>query len=824
MGQEQITTQGSAGTTVYVLADNLGSVRDVVNTSSTVVDHIVYNSFGQVAYESNTAIAHWAGFAGYHTDANTGLDYNDHRWYDPLVGRWISEDPLGFGGGDANVSRYVGNGSTNAVDSSGLAWGWPSWDDYVHYFNHPFEMDTDLQIALVVSLGVTIVAGSMIAGVVAVSGVVAAAPHVAAAYAYGSTYAAAFYILHPVAVSTTAWAAFGAGMAGANGGGPWDIGLSAVAGGMGGYMGSAGMGGGGTGGNGSQTNCFVAGTQVVIGGGQLGAIGEVSARPEPLPELPASDAETWNRWLWSLVVVGVGIAGYRAGRLRRRRDEDVAAELVATEALFHELEEDDMLREGTGDRLQGTDAEGTYMAPDQTIDELCDALFHADVGQVSNLPYPVEWAPHSSSVGWSPSAKPLSRVLSKDAVAIAPGPVRKQFAPVSRRQPTPFRSRPVPRSRNRLGIVWLAASVLFAGWLGFGTIGHDSAPPKPAAPGPQLVAAAASALPAAAPRTKNIEDIRVGDRVVAGNPTDELDLSLGSDEPDAANWRKLVLRAPKADGSWSDIELLRPTWWIEQETRRVAGRVWISVPDCGIDADAELLDVQPCPPIANGSGRVVTGRFAHSSAEVIDLHVEGLDAPIGTTANHRFWCENRHAFVPAAELQVGDELWSLRAAADVLAVNARARSERVYNLEIQFEHVYRVTRDGLLVHNAGLCPSAPGVPNFYVSSNGTVYPVPAIQAGTPVYRLWGGTSGPMSPYWSPYNPASVPNYPGAAGLPPGNTGQFVSTGVITNPAGITVGPAAPIGSNPGGMPQFVIPNPQAQVQVNVVSGGSAPAQ
>jgi len=102
------------------LADNLGSVRDVVNTSSTVVDHIVYNSFGQVAYQSNSAIAHWAGFAGYHTDANTGLDDADHRWYDPHVGRWTSEDPLGFGGGDTNVSRYVANGATNAADPAGL--------------------------------------------------------------------------------------------------------------------------------------------------------------------------------------------------------------------------------------------------------------------------------------------------------------------------------------------------------------------------------------------------------------------------------------------------------------------------------------------------------------------------------------------------------------------------------------------------------------------------------------------------------------------------------------------------------------------------------
>jgi RHS repeat-associated protein len=125
MAEEAITTQGSAGTTTYPLADNLGSVRDIVNTSSAVVDHIIYNSFGQVAYESNTAIHHRAGYADYHSDGNTGLDYADHRWYDPSVGRWISEDPLGFHAGDTNVSRYVANRATNSTDPSGLSvWAW----------------------------------------------------------------------------------------------------------------------------------------------------------------------------------------------------------------------------------------------------------------------------------------------------------------------------------------------------------------------------------------------------------------------------------------------------------------------------------------------------------------------------------------------------------------------------------------------------------------------------------------------------------------------------------------------------------------------------
>ena len=53
-------------------------------------------------------------------DRETQLYYAKARYYDPVAGRWLSEDPLGFGGGDANLYRYVGNSPTNGTDPSGL--------------------------------------------------------------------------------------------------------------------------------------------------------------------------------------------------------------------------------------------------------------------------------------------------------------------------------------------------------------------------------------------------------------------------------------------------------------------------------------------------------------------------------------------------------------------------------------------------------------------------------------------------------------------------------------------------------------------------------
>lgn len=67
---------------------------------------------------------------------STGLQNNLNRWYDASTGRWLSEDPIGFSAGDANLYRYVGNGPTNGTDPSGLdpfADGFPVGPPYLPY-------------------------------------------------------------------------------------------------------------------------------------------------------------------------------------------------------------------------------------------------------------------------------------------------------------------------------------------------------------------------------------------------------------------------------------------------------------------------------------------------------------------------------------------------------------------------------------------------------------------------------------------------------------------------------------------------------------------
>ena len=84
-----------------------------------MLDHIAYDSYGNATGESNAANGDKFKFDGMQFDAAINLYYDNARWYDPASGRFVSQDPMGFGAGDANLYRYVNNAPTLKTDPTG---------------------------------------------------------------------------------------------------------------------------------------------------------------------------------------------------------------------------------------------------------------------------------------------------------------------------------------------------------------------------------------------------------------------------------------------------------------------------------------------------------------------------------------------------------------------------------------------------------------------------------------------------------------------------------------------------------------------------------
>jgi RHS repeat-associated protein len=58
-------------------------------------------------------------FPGQYFEEETNLHYNHFRYYDPEIGRYITSDPIGLGGG-TNIYSYVVGNALRYVDPLGL--------------------------------------------------------------------------------------------------------------------------------------------------------------------------------------------------------------------------------------------------------------------------------------------------------------------------------------------------------------------------------------------------------------------------------------------------------------------------------------------------------------------------------------------------------------------------------------------------------------------------------------------------------------------------------------------------------------------------------
>ena len=180
--------------------------------------------------------------------------------------------------------------------------------------------------------------------------------------------------------------------------------------------------------------------------------------------------------------------------------------------------------------------------------------------------------------------------------------------------------------------------------------------------------------------------------------------SIDDEEITPETWRGINLEIRKADGSIAKIDLLRPLWWVEEADAKVGGIIALSMPEMGIEGNATVVSIDPCQADSRKGDprcRVVTGKFTHENAIVLDLYFNNNPKePLGVTPNHPLWSATHNGWVEAGQLKVGEYVKTKKGIAQLTMRSQRPGRHKVYNLEVHKDHTYYVSNLGILVHNS----------------------------------------------------------------------------------------------------------------------------
>jgi RHS repeat-associated protein len=151
---QPLASVDGAGAVGYFLADHLGSIVQTTNAAAQLTLTRQYDPYGNIL--AGQATSGYA-FTGREWDSETGLHYYRARYYDAKVGRFLSEDPIGFTAG-INFYSYALNTPSRFTDPYGLeVWPehvrppyppepsgpstWNPWDikDQVDHWGNPYD-------------------------------------------------------------------------------------------------------------------------------------------------------------------------------------------------------------------------------------------------------------------------------------------------------------------------------------------------------------------------------------------------------------------------------------------------------------------------------------------------------------------------------------------------------------------------------------------------------------------------------------------------------------------------------------------------------------
>jgi len=240
---------------------------------------------------------------------------------------------------------------------------------------------------------------------------------------------------------------------------------------------------------------------------------------------------------------------------------------------------------------------------------------------------------------------------------------------------------------------------------------------------------------------KPIEAIRVGDRVITSAESSN---QLAATEVNENTWRRLVLEAQDhEDGQLNliHVETLQPPSWVEEHNAVPGALVPLPLDllDMGLSDDlvARVVENTNCPKIAEGRGRVVlttTNSLSSDVWEMIAVDQQGEAQTIRPTGLHKFYSLTNQRWVSAKELENGERLDGISGELRVSKIERLQGIQRVYNMTVEEDHVYRVSLSGILVHNND-CRKTYQTYTKTNETTGTVYSGRASGYGTPEQNI-----------------------------------------------------------------------------------------
>jgi RHS repeat-associated protein len=88
----------------YFHTDQIGTPLEMTDVDGSIVWQATYKAWGEVETFVVNKVEQNLRFQGQYFDDETGLHYNTFRYYDPQVGRFITQDPIGLAGG---INTYL---------------------------------------------------------------------------------------------------------------------------------------------------------------------------------------------------------------------------------------------------------------------------------------------------------------------------------------------------------------------------------------------------------------------------------------------------------------------------------------------------------------------------------------------------------------------------------------------------------------------------------------------------------------------------------------------------------------------------------------------